>query len=155
MPKKKTKKTGVKKAVRKPDRGKPVKKKAAKKTVKKVAKKAAMRKAAPKPMVKAPIPSAPPSEKKPPAPPAAAEQKVGMVVHYYTHLNVAVVKLEQGQLAVGDTIHIKGHTTDFKQTVESMEIEHQHIPRATAGQEFGLKMVDHAREHDEVYKVIG
>lgn len=155
MPKKKTEKTGAKKAVRKPDRKKPVKKKAAKKPVKKVAKRTAMRKAAPKPMVKAPIPSAPPFEKKPPAPPAAAEQKVGMVVHYYTHLSVAVVKLEQGQVAVGDTIHIKGHTTDFKQTVESMEIEHQQIPRATAGQEFGLKVVDHTREQDEVYKVIG
>jgi putative protease len=93
-------------------------------------------------------------EKKPPVP-AVTGQKVGVVIHYYTHLGVAVIRLDQGQLQVGDTIHVKGHTTDFKQTVESMEVEHQKIQRATAGQEFGLKVVDHAREHDEVYKVMG
>jgi len=155
MPKKKMKKPSAKKAAKKPAKKKPVKKKAAKRPAKKVVKKAAVRKAAPKPKVMAKAPPQPPLMKKPPAPLAAAEQKVGMVVHYYTHLSVAVVKLEQGQLQVGDTIHIKGHTTDFKQTVESMEIEHQKIQRATAGQEFGLKVVDHVREHDEVYKVIG
>ncbi len=155
MPKKKMKKPSAKKAAQKPAKKKPVKKKAAKRPVKKVVKKAAVRKAAPKPKVMVKAPAQPPLMKKPPAPPAAAEQKVGMVIHYYTHLSVAVVKLEQGQLQVGNTIHIKGHTTDFKQTVESMEIEHQKIPRATAGQEFGLKVIDHVREHDEVYKVIG
>jgi len=136
MPKKKMKKPSAKKAAKKPAKKKPVKKKAAKRPAKKVVKKAAVRKAAPKSKVTAKAPAQPPLMKKPPAPLAAAEQKVGMVVHYYTHLSVAVVKLEQGQL-------------------QSMEIEHQKIQRATAGQEFGLKVVDHVREHDEVYKVIG
>ena len=80
---------------------------------------------------------------------------MGVVTHYYTHLGVAVVRLERGQLQVGDTIHIVGHTSNFQQKIESMEIEHQRIHRAFAIQEFGIKVIDHAREHDEVYKVIG
>ncbi len=142
---------------------KPVKKKTAakkapkKKAVKKpVAKKRPVKKpAAAKPVMKptAPKPSAPSMAK-----PLAVEapiggQPIGKVVHYYTHLSVAIVELTQGTLRVGDTIHIKGHTTDFKQTVESMEIEHQKVMEATPGQSFGLKVREHAREHDIVYKV--
>ena len=77
------------------------------------------------------------------------------MTHYYTHLGVAVIRLDRGQLQVGDTIHVKGHTTNFQQQIDSMEVEHQKIHRAFAGQEFGLKVIDHAREHDEVFKVIG
>ncbi|MBI3597662.1 MAG: hypothetical protein HY203_10975 [Nitrospirae bacterium] len=84
-----------------------------------------------------------------------AEQLVGVVTHYYSHLSVAVVKLDQGALQVGDTIHIKGHTTDFQQRVESMQVEHQSIQSAQVGEEFGLKVTEHVREHDLVYKVLG
>ena len=95
----------------------------------------------------------------PPVPPSGAqssgsnEEKVGYVTHYYSHLGVAVVRLDQGLVLVGDTIHIQGHTSDFKQRIESMEVENQKIYRAVAGQEFGLKVIDHAREHDQVYRV--
>ncbi|MBI3811645.1 MAG: hypothetical protein HY283_05515 [Nitrospirae bacterium] len=84
-----------------------------------------------------------------------AEQRVGIVVHYYSHLSVAIIKLDQGSLQAGNPIHIKGHTTDFKQRAESMQIEHQAIQRAEVGQEFGLKVSDPVREHDIVYKVLG
>ena len=141
--KKKTaaKKTPKKKAVKKPvAKKRPVKKPAAVKPVKKPA--------APKPLT-------PPMAK-----PSAVEapiggQPIGKVVHYYTHLSVAIVESTQGTLRVGNTIHIKGHTTDFKQPVESMEIEHQRVLEATPGQTFGLKVREHAREHDIVYKVAG
>ncbi|MBI3611308.1 MAG: hypothetical protein HY204_11505 [Nitrospirae bacterium] len=93
--------------------------------------------------------------KKAPSVPMVAEQRVGIVTHYYSHLNVAVVKLDQGALQVGDSIHIKGHTTDFQQRVDSMQIEHQSIQRADLGQEFGLKVSEHVREHDVVYKMLG
>ena len=65
------------------------------------------------------------------------------------------MELTQGTIRVGDTIQIKGHTTDFKQPVESMEIEHQRVMEGSAGQSFGLKVRDHARENDIVYKVAG
>jgi putative protease len=81
-----------------------------------------------------------------------AEKPVGKVTHYYTHLGVAVVELED-ELKIGDVIHIKGHTSDFTQTVDSMQIEHQPIEVAKPGQAIGLKVKEHAREHDIVYKV--
>jgi len=83
----------------------------------------------------------------------AGEERVGIVTHYFNHLSVAILKLETGNLRVGDTIHIKGHTSDFYQRVESMEIDHVHVNDARPGQSFGVKVKDHAREHDAVYKV--
>jgi putative protease len=83
----------------------------------------------------------------------AGEERVGIVTHYFNHLSVAILKLETGNLRVGDTIHIKGHTSDFYQRVESMEIDHVHVNEARPGQSFGVKVKDHAREHDVVYKV--
>ncbi len=56
-------------------------------------------------------------------------------------------------LTVGNTIHIKGHTTDFEQTVETLQIEHQEVPKAEKGQIIGLKVKDYVREHDIVYRV--
>lgn len=147
--KKKTKKPAKKKTAVK----KVTKKKAVKKTVakKRPVKKPAAAKPATKPAT--PKPSARPMAKPPAVEAPIGGQPIGKVVHYYTHLSVAIVELTQGTLRVGDTIHIKGHTTDFKQTVESMEIEHQKVTKATPGQSFGLRVREHTREHDIVYKV--
>ena len=82
------------------------------------------------------------------------EERVGIVTHYFTHLSVAIVQLDSGMLREGDVIHIKGHTSDFKQRVESMEVEHVHVSEVLAGQSFGLRVKEHAREHDVVYKVL-
>lgn len=87
-----------------------------------------------------------------PAPPAPAAQPIGVVTHYYSHLSVAVVQLNEGPLRVGDPIHIKGHTTDLRQEVESMEVDHQSVQEASAGQMFGLKVRDHVREHDQIFR---
>jgi translation elongation factor EF-1alpha len=88
-----------------------------------------------------------------PAVPVQREDAVGTVTHYYSHLNVAVIQLNTGTLKTGSTIHIKGATTDFTQTVDSMEYEHQPIEQALPGQSFGLRVKEHAREHDIVYLV--
>jgi putative protease len=85
----------------------------------------------------------------------AGEERVGIVTHYYGHLSVAAVRLESGSLRVGDTIRILGHTSDIRQRVDSMQIEHQPVSEATAGQEIGLRVTEHAREGDVVYKVAG
>jgi putative protease len=106
--------------------------------------------AAPRPAPKAavaPKPMAPP----PAAPPG--EERIGIVTHYYTHLGVAIVKLESGSLRQGETVHVKGHTSDFVQPIESMEVEHMHVEEVRPGQSFGLRVKEHAREHDVVYKV--
>ncbi len=78
--------------------------------------------------------------------------EVGRVSHYFTRINVAVVELK-APLAVGDRILIKGPTTDLEQVVESMQIEHENVQRAEAGQSIGLKANDRVRENDTVYKI--
>lgn len=77
--------------------------------------------------------------------------EVGSVTHFFTKINVAVVELT-APLAVGDRILIKGPTTDLEQVVESMQIEHENIERAEAGQSIGLKVEQRVRETDIVYK---
>ena len=81
------------------------------------------------------------------------ELKIGTVTHYYNHLHVAGVIITDGELHTGDKIHIKGHTSDFAQEVESMEMDHGHVDVARPGDDIGIKVVDHAREHDTVYLV--
>ena len=78
--------------------------------------------------------------------------EVGIVSHYFTRINVAVVELK-APLAVGDRVLIKGSTTDLEQVVESMQIEHENVQRAEAGQSIGLKVNDRVRENDTVYKI--
>ena len=120
---------------------------------KKVAKKAVKRnkvsrKPAPKPVK---LQAAPPPSPAPVPPPG---DRVGVVTHYFSHLSVAVVKLDPNtNLHVGDKIHIKGHTTDFGQRIESLQIGHAAVEQVGPDDDFGLKVVDHAREHDVVYKV--
>lgn len=81
------------------------------------------------------------------------EQQIGYVIHYYNRLKVAVLELTD-ELKVGDTIHIFGHTTNFTQPVESMEIEHQQVQSVKPGEEVALKVIDKVRKGDAVYKVI-
>ena len=149
------KKSARKKALKK----KSTKKALKKKTVTKIAKKMAVGKTRPaekKVLSKKPLlvkPGLPTGIIPPVEEPASNEEAIGVITHYYSHLGVAVAQLNKGSLKTGDTIHVKGHTTDFTQTVVSMEYEHQHIDQAGAGQNIGLKVIDHAREHDIVYRV--
>jgi len=77
--------------------------------------------------------------------------EIGRITHFFTKISVAVIELTT-PLAVGDTILIKGPTTDFEQIVESMQIEHNNVQRAEAGQSIGLKVAQRVRENDMVYK---
>jgi len=89
-----------------------------------------------------------------PEQPASREQLIGVVTHYYSHLSVASMRLEPGAtLHVGDVIHICGHTTDFTQRVESLEVNHAPVTEVGPNDDFGLKVIEHAREHDAVFKV--
>ena len=82
-----------------------------------------------------------------------AETRIGAVTHYYNHLRVAGVTITDGELHKRDTIHVKGHTSDFEQEVESMEIDHESVDVAKPGDQIGLTVIGHAREHDTVYVV--
>lgn len=77
---------------------------------------------------------------------------IGKITHYFGNIGVAVIELSD-TLKVGDTIRIIGGQTDFTQTVESMEIEHQKIKEAKAGDSVGLKVEQKVREGYKVYKI--
>ncbi|MFQ6014729.1 MAG: translation elongation factor-like protein [Anaerolineae bacterium] len=81
-----------------------------------------------------------------------AEKEIGRVSHYFRKIGVAGIELT-APLRVGDTIRIRGFTTDFEQTVESMELDHQAIEQAKSGQSIGVKVIQRARRNDRVYKV--
>ena len=85
---------------------------------------------------------------------AMPELEIGIVTHYFGHINVAAIQITGGELAVGDTIHVKGHTADFTCTVDSMQLEHSTVTKAKKGDSVGLKVPDKAHEHYKVYKVI-
>ena len=131
----------AKKAKKSKARLKRKKVKVARKPLKKAVKKKVVKKPAPKPA------AAPPAPKLP-------GERIGVVTHYYGHLAVAVVKLDPGTtLRVGDNIHIKGHTSDFGQRVDSLQIGHASVQEVGPNDDFGMKVADHAREHDVVYRV--
>ena len=77
--------------------------------------------------------------------------EVGRITHFFSKIDVAVIELNAA-LSVGDTIAVKGPTTDFEQKVDSMQIEHQNVERAGPGQSIGLKVAQRVRETDVVYK---
>ena len=81
------------------------------------------------------------------------EEKIGIISHYYNKIGVATIVLEGG-LSVGDTIHIKGSTTDFTQKIDSMQLEHNRVETATAGNHIGIRVNEYAREGDIVYKAV-
>jgi cytoskeletal protein CcmA (bactofilin family) len=92
--------------------------------------------------------------KPPPSRLAQTEQRIGVVTHYYDHLSVVAMQLNpDATLRVGDVIHIRGHTTDFTQQVESLEVNRAPVSEVGPNDDFGLKVIEHAREHDAVFKL--
>jgi hypothetical protein len=80
------------------------------------------------------------------------EERIGIVNDYFAKIGVAGIDLE-GPLQLGDTIHIKGHTTDLQLVVASMQIEHDQVQEAKAGDAIGIKVAERCRGGDLVYKV--
>ncbi len=80
------------------------------------------------------------------------EELVGTVKDYFGKIGVAAIQLS-GELKVGDTIRIRGHTTDVTQAVASMQVEKQAVQAAGAGQAIGIKVQERVRPHDQVFKV--
>ncbi|MCM8775425.1 MAG: hypothetical protein NC930_03630 [Candidatus Omnitrophica bacterium] len=77
---------------------------------------------------------------------------VGYVTHYFPHVRAGVVKIKKGEIRRGDLLYFKGHTTDFKQVVTSLQIDHKPIEMARSGAEIGIEVKDRVREGDVVYK---
>ncbi len=84
--------------------------------------------------------------------PPVSEHEIGVVMHYWGHIGVAGVRLTE-DVDVGDHIHILGHTTDLEQDIGSMQIEHGRVYHANPGDEIGIRVNGHVREHDHVFKL--
>ena len=82
------------------------------------------------------------------------EKKVGVVEKYFGKIGVAAIRITEGSLQVGDTVRIKGHTTDLEMKIDSMQIEHAAVERADPGASIGVKIQSRVREHDVVYKLV-
>jgi len=79
------------------------------------------------------------------------DRPIGTVTHYFSHLSVAAVALDD-PLKVGERVHIKGHTTDLVQTITSMEVDHTSIDEAKPGDDLAVHVDDHVRDHDKIYR---
>jgi len=83
-----------------------------------------------------------------------AEKKIGEVMKFFSKPSVAAVKITEGDIAVGESIKFSGHTTDFTDVVQSMEVDNKSVQKAVAGDFIGIKVSDRVRPGDEVFKVI-
>ncbi len=79
-------------------------------------------------------------------------QKIGTVTHYFPKVKAAVIKITKGPLKLGDTLYIKGYSTDFKQKIASMQIERRPIKLAKKGNIIGLRVRKRTREGDTAFK---
>ena len=81
------------------------------------------------------------------------ETRIGEITHFYNRISVAVLALTD-KLDSGEKIHILGHTTDFVQNVQSMEIEHKKVSSVGPGDEVALKVIEPVRKGDDIYKIV-
>ncbi|MBU4252758.1 MAG: hypothetical protein KKC39_07980 [Candidatus Omnitrophica bacterium] len=124
-------------------------KKLTKKTVKKAVKKSTKKLIKKKPNKKTPVSKKNPAIKKA----AKVEGKlIGLITHYFPHVQAAVIKLK-APLAKGDTVKIKGHTTDITQVVTSLQMDRVAISTGKKGDEIGLQVTSRVRQQDKVYKI--
>lgn len=76
---------------------------------------------------------------------------IGEVTHYFGAISVAIVRFSK-PVAVGAKVRFKGATTDFSESIRSMQYDHQDISEAKKGQEVGIKVEGKVREGDQVYE---
>ena len=81
------------------------------------------------------------------------EQEIGYVSKYFGQISVAAIEITAGKLGVGDTIHIKGHTTDINEKIKSLQIEHNAVENAKKGDSIGIKVTEKVRRKDKVFKI--
>ena len=80
------------------------------------------------------------------------EIEIGRVTHYFSHLSVAVLRLDEN-LKLGDRVHFVGHSTDFIQTVTSMEVNHHSVLAVEPGDDVAIKVVEPVHVHDVVCRI--
>ena len=82
------------------------------------------------------------------------EEKVGKVQKFFAKPSVAAIEVIAGVLKIGDKLHFKGHTTDFEDTITSMQVDNEPIEEAKQGDLIGIRVKERVRENDTVYKIV-
>lgn len=85
--------------------------------------------------------------------PELPEEPIGRVTHYFPKARASAIMIERDSIRPGDVLYFKGHTTRFKQKVESLQINRQPVPEASVGEEVGIRVKARTREHDLVFKL--
>ena len=85
--------------------------------------------------------------------PRLPEEPIGRVTHYFPKAKATALMIENDTIRVGDVLYFKGHTTSFKQKIESMQIDHRPVEQANPGEEVGIQVRSRTREHDLVFKL--
>jgi len=83
-----------------------------------------------------------------------SEVEIGRVEDYFAHIGVVAIEVTAVGIKLGDTLHFKGHTTDFTEKVTSMQVEHKSVEEAPPGSDVGIKVKERVRTHDQVFKVV-
>ena len=81
------------------------------------------------------------------------EQLIGIVSNYFINISVVAFEIIDGELKIGDSIHLKGYSTDFSIKVESMQSENNAIDLAKKGDDIGIKVNQKVRRGDKVYLI--
>jgi putative protease len=82
------------------------------------------------------------------------EEQVGVVIKFFSKPSVAAIQVSSGSIKKGDVLKYKGHTTDFTESVDTLEIDNKAVEEATSGSLVGIKVKERVRENDRVYKVV-
>ena len=82
------------------------------------------------------------------------EKEIGYVSKFFGRISVAAIEITSLEINVGDTIRIKGHTTDQKIEVKSIQIEHENVETAKKGDSIGIEVTEKARRKDKVYRIV-
>jgi len=86
---------------------------------------------------------------------SATKRKIylGKITNYFTKLNVAEIKLENGDLSKGDTILITGPTTGvIEYQIDEIRVDLLVTEKALKGELCSVKIPDYLRRSDKVYK---
>jgi putative protease len=77
--------------------------------------------------------------------------QVGYITHYFPKIKVALVKLCQRSLKIGEEVAFEGEKTFFEQKIESMEREKETITKGNKGEEVGIKVNQKVRIGDNLF----
>ena len=78
---------------------------------------------------------------------------IGRITHYFSNIEVAVIKLT-APLKLKEKIRVVGgQETDFEQKVTSMQVDHKEVKVGKKGESVGMKIDEKVHDGYKVYKI--